>query len=161
MKIFISALLVLWSLNSSAETEATVKVVLTPAGSFVAKSNAVTGFAEKSGDTVSAKNITVDLQSLKTGISLRDEHTLKHLDAAKYPQAILVSATGKAGKGEGVLKIKNIEKKVSGTYEIQGSELIAEFPVKLSEYEITGIRYMSVGVKDEVVLHVAVPLHTK
>ncbi len=158
MKIYLNLLVLLFAVQAFAESEAVVDVVLTPAGSFKAKTGQVTGFAEKNGDAVSAKNILVDLKSLKTGISVRDEHTLKYLEAEKFPQAVLVSATGKNGQGEGLLKIKNIEKKVSGKYEIKGSELIAEFPVKLSEFEIKGIRYMGVGVKDEVKLHIVVPL---
>ena len=141
-----------------ADSNASVEVVLKPAGSFVGKTSEVTGFATQKGGAVSASNITVNLKSLKTGIELRDKHTLKHLEADKFPQAILVSATGKGGKGTGKIKIKGIEKNISGTFEIKGSELEAKFPLSLKDFNITGINYMGVGVKDEVKLTITVPL---
>ncbi len=143
---------------SIAENSAVVDVALNPAGSFKAKTSEVKGEALLKGDTVTASNIIVNLKSLKTGIEVRDSHTLKHLEADKYTEAILVSATGKGGKGEGVIKIKGIEKKIAGTYKVNGNQLDADFPLQLSDFQISGIRYMGVGVKDQVVLHVSVPL---
>ena len=157
-----NSLIVLVTLSLSAlvhaENLATVDVNLTPAGSFKAKTSEVKGEALLKGDTVTATNIIVNLKSLKTGIEVRDSHTLKHLEADKFPEAILVNATGKNGKGEGLIKIKGIEKKISGKYTINGSQLEAEFPLQLSEFQISGIRYMGVGVKDQVLLHVSIPL---
>lgn len=142
----------------SLAQEASVDVKLSPAGSFVAKSTDVSGFAELKGDVVTAKNIVVTLKNIKTGIALRDDHTRKHLQVDKFPEAVLVSAHGQGGKGEGVIKIKGIQKKISGTYKISGKKLMADFPLKLSEFQISGIKYMGVGVKDEVIVHVTVPL---
>lgn len=141
-----------------ADPNAAVDIVLKPAGSFVAKTSEVSGFATLKGTSVSASNITVNLKSLKTGIELRDKHTVKHLEADKNPQAILVSAQGSNGQGTGIIKIKGIEKKIAGTYTIKGSELEAKFPLSLKDFNITGINYMGVGVKDEVKLTITVPL---
>lgn len=154
---FLGIFAVLFALNAKAQ-EATVDVSLSPAGSFVGKTADIKGTATLKGDTVEAQNIIVSLKDLKTGIKLRDEHTQKHLETAKFPEAVLVTATGKDGKGEGVLKIRGIEKKVTGTYTIEGSVLKAEFPIKFSEYNITGIKYMGVGVQDEGKIRVAVPI---
>lgn len=156
--LFLFVIALVMSPLASAETSAVVDIALNPAGSFKAKTEDVKGDAILKGDTVTASNITVNLKSLKTGIEVRDSHTLKYLEADKYPEAVLVSATGKSGKGEGTIKIKGIEKKISGTYSVNGNQLDAEFPLKLSEFQISGIRYMGVGVKDQVVLHVSVPL---
>mgnify|MGYP001202154416 CR=1 FL=1 len=145
------------STNLQAQ-QATVGVTLIPAGSFKAKSTDVKGFATKKGDEVSAKNIVVDLKDLKTGVDLRDKHTKKHLETDKFPQAILVSATGKGGKGTGVIKIRGIEKNIAGTYKVEGNTLVAQFPLVLSEFGITGIKYMGVGVDDEVRVQVSVPI---
>jgi polyisoprenoid-binding protein YceI len=98
------------------------------------------------------------LKNVTTGITLRDEHTKKHLEVDKYPEAVLVSATGKDGKGEGVVKIHGVERSVKGTYEINNDKLTANFPLKLSEFGIEGIKYMGVGVQDEVQLTVTVPV---
>lgn len=157
MKKFLFSIIIFASLALQAQ-QATVDVVLTPAGSFKGKTADVKGFATKNGDEFTAKNITVGLKSLKTGVELRDKHTLKHLQVDKHPNAILVSATGKGGKGTGIIKIKGIEKPIAGTYKIAGNTLQAKFPLKISEFGITGIKYMGVGVDDEVVIEVSVPV---
>lgn len=142
----------------SWSASAIVDVSLSPAGSFKGKTAEVKGFATQKGAEVSAKNIVVNLKSLKTGVELRDKHTLKHLDTDKYPEAVLISATGKNGKGTGKIRIRGIEKDITGTYKIEGKELLAEFKLNLPDFKITGINYMGAGVEDEVVLHIAVPL---
>jgi hypothetical protein len=148
----------LLSLSTWADPSATVDVTLSPAGSFKGKTSQVKGQAILKGDTVTASNLVVNLGSLKTGIDVRDTHTLKHLEVSKYPEAILVSATGRGGKGEGLIRIKGIEQKISGTYTVKGSELVADFPLHLSDFKIVGLKYMGIGVKDEVKLHVVVPI---
>lgn len=158
---FVPLLLPLSALFFSGITwaaSAVVDVALSPAGSFKAKTGEVKGFAIKKGEEVSAQNIVVSLRGLKTGVELRDKHTLKHLETDKHPDAVLVSAKGKNGKGVGKIRIRGIEKNISGTYKIKGTELMAEFKLKLPDFKITDINYLGVGVEDEVVLHVAVPV---
>jgi len=137
---------------------AVVDVSLSPAGSFKGKTSDVKGFVTKKGDEVSAQNIIVSLKNLKTGVELRDKHTQKHLETEKFPEAVLLSAKGKDGKGTGKIKIRGIEKDISGTYKINGNELEAEFKLNLTDFKITNVKYMGAGVDDEVVLHVAVPV---
>jgi len=137
---------------------ASVDISLSPAGSFKGKTNDVKGFAVKKGDEVSAQNITVNLKALKTGIELRDKHTQKHLETEKYPTAVLLSAKGKGGKGVGKIRIRGVEKDISGTYKLNGNELQAEFKLNLADFKITNVKYMGAGVEDEVVLQVAIPV---
>lgn len=161
-KITIIGLLLLCSnaLANGGSAEADVK--LSPTGDFVAKTADVSGVATVNGDSVEADKIIVKLKNLKTGMSLRDKHAQeKYLETEKFPEAILTKASGKGGKGSGMLKIKGIEKQVSGTYKIDGKFLKAEFPIKLSDYGITGVKYMGVGVDDEVNLRVSVPTKQK
>ncbi|QDK39358.1 YceI family protein [Bdellovibrio sp. NC01] len=157
MKIILVTASLLFSSLSFAQM-AVVDVSLRPAGSFKVKTSDVKGFAEKKADHFEAHNIVVNLKGIQTGVSLRDEHTKKHLDVEKYPDAVLVSATGKDGKGEGVLRIRGIDHKIQGSYKLEGSNLVAQFPLKLSDYKIDGIKYMGVGVSDEVNLLVTVPV---
>lgn len=141
--------------NGSAEAD----VSLTPAGDFKAKSEDVKGFAVMKGAQVSAENVVVSLKNLKTGISLRDKHAReKYLEVEKYPEITLVKAVGKNGKGIGRIKYRGVEKNVSGTYQIKGSNLLASFPIKLSDFNVKGIKYMGVGVDDEVKINVTLPL---
>jgi polyisoprenoid-binding protein YceI len=137
---------------------ASVGITLTPAGSFKIKCTEVHGFVEKSGTEYNAKNILVGLKNLTTGVDVRDTHTKKYLEVEKFPNAILVSAKGKNGKGEGILRVKGIDQKIEGTYKIADDMLIAEFPIKLSDFKINDIKYMGVGVDDDAQLTVSVPI---
>lgn len=158
MRIFGSILPVLLFSQLSFAQSAIVDVVLNPMGDFKAKTTDVKGYAYKEGDKVKAQNIIVNLKSLKTSIESRDKHAQKYLETDKHPEAILSAAVGENGKGKGKIKIKGIEKVVEGTYKIQGDKLAANFKLKLSDFKIEGINYMGVGVEDEVVLNVVVPL---
>lgn len=158
MMSFILSALFLSQFSFSQSVEVDVK--LSPAGSFTAKTSDVTGEALYKGDSVMASNVKVNLKSLKTGIELRDEHTLKHLDVANHPEAVLIKAMGKGGKGKAKIKLRGKEKMVEGTYKISGDKkkLDATFPIALSEFDITGIKYMGVGVKDQVTVRLQLPL---
>lgn len=158
MKSALSLFVLCFGVRCLAEQKAEVKVSLSPAGSFSATTTEVSGSAKKQGDSYVAQKISVVLKNLDSGIDLRDKHIQEHLKTNEFPEAILISAIGKDGQGEGLLKIRGIEKKIQGTYQIIGNELTAEFPLKLSDFGITGIRYMGIGAKDEVRLKVTVPL---
>ena len=149
----------LFSLSCAAFAQsASVAIKLKPAGNFTGKTSKVTGFATMKGANVEAKNVVVDLRTLETGIEVRDEHTKKHLAVDKFPEAVLVSATGSGGKGTGVIRIKGIEQPIAGTYKVEGGNLVADFPLTLSKFQITGIKYMGVGVDDTVKVSIAIPL---
>ncbi len=133
-------------------------IKLSPAGAFTGKTPDVKGFVKKVGSKFIGENIVVSLKNIKTGMALRDKHTQEHLGTDKHPDAILVKAEGENGKGKGVIKIRGIEKEVEGTYKVDGKNLVASFPIKLSDFKIEGIRYMGVGVKDQAVVNVNVPI---
>ncbi len=137
---------------------ASVDIKLSPAGGFVGKTEEVKGFVKKVGNKFIGENIIVNLKSLKTGMSLRDKHTQDHLGTAQHPEAVLVKAEGENGKGKGVIRIRGIEKPIEGTFKVQGNQMSATFPLKLSEFKIENIRYMGVGVKDQVMVNVTVPV---
>jgi len=154
----ISLFVLNWSPVSLASGSVTVKIQMRPAGSFEIKTQDIKGQAVQSGNQVSASNVIVDLRNLKTGIELRDEHTLNYLDVKNYPEAILLSASGSGGNGTGKIKIRGITKDIAGTYIISNGMLEAEFPLKLADFNITGVRYMNVGVKEEIKLKVSLPV---
>ena len=156
-KIFSAVLVTCLSVMALAQ-EAVVNVVLHPAGSFKAKTTSVKGTIVRSGTDFKATNIVVDLSTLTTGISLRDEHTKKHLDVKTFPEAVLVSAQGHDGKGTGTIKIRGVQKDISGTYEVADNKLTAHFPLQLSDFKIDGIKYMGIGVDDKVTLDVTLPV---
>lgn len=161
MERFFSIVTLIFSLSVFAETASMqAKVVLRPAGSFVAETDKVKGEAVKTPDGgVSAENIVIDLRTLHTGVGLRDKHLKDKIQVEKYPETKLVKATGKNGKGIAEIEFMGMKKKVEGTYKIEGKSLNAEFPINLPDFNITGIKYMGIGVKDEVVIAVKVPLN--
>ena len=135
-----------------------IDVALSPAGSFKAQTQKVEGSAYRTVDGIEAKDVSIDLKSITTGMSLRDKHTKEHLLVSKYPEAKLIKAIGKNGKGTATIAIRGKTQDVSGTYKIVGDTVKAEFPMKLSDLDITGVRYMAVGVKDQVMVHIELPL---
>jgi len=155
---FLAVILLTLYLAKVDASSVQVKVTLSPTGSFVAKTGDVTGFATETKSIVSAKDVRVKVKGLQTGVALRDKHLLKRLDSEKFPEIILVKASGRSGKGTGVIKIKGIEKPISGTYKITNNICEAVFPLKISEFGIDDVSYMGVGVDDEVEISVSIPL---
>lgn len=160
MKLFVLIVTLMLSSFAWADGSVVVDIVLNPMGDFKAKTTEIKGEATQKGDEVSAENIVVNLKSLKTGVELRDKHTQKHLETDKFPEAVLMKATGKGGKGQGHIKIRGIEKDITGTYTISGNTLSAEFPLSLADFNMKDINYMGIGVEDSVTLHVTLPLKT-
>ncbi len=136
----------------------TVDVSLSPAGSFQIKSTKVRGNVTKAGGKISGKDINVSVKSLKTGIELRDEHMHKRLDPKNHKKIIIEQAIGAKGNGVAIINIKGIRKKIKFTYKEMGSMVKANFKLSLKDYKISDLRYMGVGVEDEISVTALVPL---
>lgn len=137
----------------------TVALKMSPIGSFEAKSSALKGVAKKAGAGITASGITLPLSTLTTGMGLRDNHMKdKYLEVKKYPEAVVTMASGSGGKGKAKLKMRGVEKEVEGTYKVVGAFVEAQFEIKLSDFNITGIRYQGIGVKDTAQVTAVVPL---
>jgi polyisoprenoid-binding protein YceI len=155
---FLTAGLVCFGVQWANAESVEVTVKLSPVGSYVAKTNSIEGNVVVEGGKVKASNIKVAAKTLKTGIELRDKHTLERIEADKHPEIVLVTGEGADGKGKGTIKIKGIEKPISGTYKVDGNTLKAQFKISLKEFGIEKVRYLGVGVKDEVEIKVQVPV---
>jgi len=161
MKTLFSFLVLSFGMLAQAG-ELTVAVQLSPAGSFEARSSDVRheGNVTRTKDNFVLTDVAMPLESLHSGISLRDKHMhQKYFETKKYPEARLTKAVGKEGRFAGLLKIRNVTKKVTGTYEWKGSRLVAVFKTRLSDFKIQSARYLGLGVKDEV--EVAVDLNVE
>lgn len=158
LKKVIPFLLFLYSLQVLAAGSVDVKVVLTLGTSFTISTSDVQGSVTKAGDGFQASSIVVQLKNIKTGIALRDSHTLKHLEAEKYPDVKLITAEGKSGEGKGSIEIKGIKKDIKGTYKVDGTNLIADFDLNIKDFKIENVRYMGVGVKDIVHVTAKIPI---
>ena len=146
---------------------------ITVGGSFDAKTTALSGSvtASASGSPAFEGSFAVDLRTLDTGISLRNEHLReKYLEVDKapgYDKAILSDIDLKGlkpdapdGKGAftGSLTLHGVKKTVTGPVEVRkaGASLRvkASFPVNLSDYNISEPSYLGVGVKNTVQVEV-------
>lgn len=158
MKIYI----VLLAFCSLAFAEPAVEIDFKVSGgiNFKATTKNVKGKVILQNGEYIAQGIAVDLKTLSTKMDLRDDHMKnKYLEVSKYPEATLVFGKGKGGKGIGKIKIRGIEKEIKGTYRpISDQEVEARFDINLSDFNIKGIRYMGVGVKDILNVKAIVPL---
>jgi polyisoprenoid-binding protein YceI len=147
--------------------EVTVTCPLTVGGSFEAKTQKLTGdLAVGEGSQAVKGALTVDLQSLETGIGLRDKHLkTTYLEVEKGPEfseARLQDIRVERLKGKttfrGLLTLHGQQREVSGTADIKpagnGYRMEATFPVKVSEFQIPEPTYLGVGVADEVTVRV-------
>lgn len=135
-----------------------VHVKLFPVGSYVAKTSQVQGRVTLSGGKVQASNIRVQAKTLKTGLALRDKHTQERLQTDQFPEIILVKGQGSGGKGTGTINLKGIEKPIVGTYKIEGRMIKAQFKLSIKQFGIENVKYLGVGVKDEVEITVQLPV---
>lgn len=161
--LFLIFLIILnFGFYGSSETLAQVDVTLNPMGDFKAKTKDISGEAFLKKDEVYAENVTVKLESLSSGIALRDKHMKeKYLQIAQFPEAKLIKAIGKNGKGSAKIKIRDQEKIVKGTYKIENKELVASFNLNLRDFGIQDVSYKNIGVEDEVKITVILPLREK
>lgn len=138
------------SLNAFA-SEIVVKVSLSPAGSFEAKTTKVRGEIKKVGNKFTAESLWVKVEELKTGIDLRDEHFRKHLNFEKFPRIAFNKIEASNGKGTGELVVNEIPNKVEFTYkELNYKKVEATFKVKASSFKLKEARYLEIGVDDDV-----------
>jgi polyisoprenoid-binding protein YceI len=147
--------------------DVSVKCPMTIGGSFDAKTTALTGTISISGASALDGSLAVDLRTLDTGISLRNDHLREgYLEVDKgagFDKAVLseitltgLNAEALDGKGtfSGSLTLHGVKKTVSGPAEVRraaaGTRVKASFPVNLPDYNIAEPRYLGVGVKNTV-----------
>jgi polyisoprenoid-binding protein YceI len=157
--------------------QANVRVTcpMTVGGSFEAKTTALSGSvtARASQSPVFDGHLAVDLRTLDTGITLRNEHlreTYLEVDKGQgYDQATVseielngLNADAPAGgKGSftGSLTLHGVTQMVTGPVDVRhagaGLRVQASFPVNLSDFGIREPRYLGIGVKNTVQVQVA------
>jgi polyisoprenoid-binding protein YceI len=155
-------LLFLFSCGLACANQIEIRIKLNPSGSFNAKSDAlkVEGELKVAAAGFSVKNITLPLETLETGLSLRNEHMKKkYFEVERYPEATLVEAVGSQGNFKGRLEVHGVQREIEGKYQIQEGVLETQFPCRLSDFRIKAANYMGVGVEDEVLVHAAIPVN--
>lgn len=160
MKTTLIALILTFSVSAFAN-KVTLNVSLSPAGSFQAVSNKAKGNIIKQGETFTADKISVSIESFKTGIDLRDEHTWKHMNSSKHPKAVLTDVKGQGGKATGTLEVNGVKKPVNIAYAVAGENINAKFSVKASEFGMSKAEYLGVGVNDTINVEATLPYKTR
>jgi len=149
--------------------EVTVMCPLTVGGSFEAKTKNLSGDVTPASDEQGAVRgaLKVELQTLETGIGIRDRHMKNnYLEVEKGPDFSTATIEDiRVEKLEGktvftaMLSLHGQKKKVSGAAELQQKDgkirVQAQFPVKVSEFEIPAPTYLGVGVRDEIQVKVS------
>lgn len=146
---------------------------LTLGGSFEAKSSALTGtLAVDPARTTLAGELSVDLQTLDTGIALRNQHMRdNYLEVQKgdgYAKAVISNidiGVVSQGVSDGTrafsarFRLHGAAQPITGraTLTRRGSavRVQASFPVRLADHGIADPRYLGVGVGKEVIVNAA------
>jgi polyisoprenoid-binding protein YceI len=140
-------------------------------GSFDARTNAIAGTLTAGSNRTLAGELSVDLTTLDTGISLRNTHMRdNYLEVGKgdeYSHAVLSDIA--LGEGDpatfegktrftGTLRLHGQRKPITGEARLErnGSNVTVEatFPVVLQDFGIEKPRYLGVGVRDQVQVRV-------
>lgn len=113
-------------------------------------------------DDIANATIEFDLNDLKTGIELRDEHMKdNYLEVKKFSKAKLIIkdlAIDSKNLGEqkfkGVLNLHGQEKEISGTFKFDNlsekKKLDSNFSIKLSDFGVKIPEYKGITIADEV-----------
>jgi polyisoprenoid-binding protein YceI len=137
---------------------------LTVGGSFEAKTNNLSGdLAPASGQPGAVGGtLKVDLQTLETGIRMRDQHLKstylevekgRDFSLATIDDIRLEKLDGKS-VFSGTLTLHGQRKPITGTADVQQKDgrirVQARFSLKVSDFHITAPMYLGVGVRDEI-----------
>jgi len=141
---------------------------LTVGGSFEARTKSVSGevaaSAAEPGSVTGA--VRVDLQTLETGIAVRDRHMREnYLEVERGPEfavatfdQIRVEKLDGKSTFKGTLLLHGQRQEVTGTADVQQRDgrirVQAQFPIKVSSFQIPKPTYLGVGVKDEIQIKV-------
>lgn len=159
LRLFSTITIVCFALPSFAKPSVSLSLKMTVGADFIANSAVVKGYAKEVDGKFIAENISVPVATLDAGLSTRTKHMQDtYLEKDKYPEVKLIKAEGSKGQGTGIIEIHGVQKPISGTYKIEKGELEATFIVKIPEYNIAKVKYMGVGVKDDVKVVVRVPV---
>jgi polyisoprenoid-binding protein YceI len=148
--------------------EVVVVCPLTVGGSFEARTKSVSG--EVAASAAEPGNLSgalrVDLQTLETGIAVRDRHMRdNYLEVEKGPEfavatfdQIRVEKLHGKSTFKGTLLLHGQKQEVTGTADLQQRDgrirVQAQFPIKVSAFQIPKPTYLGVGVRDEIQIKV-------
>jgi hypothetical protein len=148
---------------TGARADGVIKVIvkLSPAGSFTAKSEKVKGTVIRSGDSFTSEKLSVSIDSLKTGINLRDEHFWKYLKHPAIQKITLTGLKASGGKGTATLEVNGVKKPVDITYSESDNQVKALIRASAKEFNLPPEKYLGISVLDEVTIEAQVDYANK
>ena len=135
---------------SWADGSITVYVKLSPAGSFKAKSDKLKGTVIRDGANFTSEKLSVTIDTLKTGINLRDEHFWKYLKHPSIQKITLTDLKASGGRGTGILEVNGVKKPVEIFYKEEGSRVQANIKTSAKLFNLPFEKYLGITVLDEV-----------
>lgn len=149
------------------KAEIVIVCPMTVGGSFEAKTTAMSGeLGARPGDAM-VGSLQVNLRTLDTGIGLRDRHMRdNYLEVQKgpdYATATLEDIRVEKLEGKtvmkGLLRLHGQRREVQGTAEIRNENgrvrVLAQFPLKVTDFQIAKPSYLGVGVREEIQVKVS------
>jgi polyisoprenoid-binding protein YceI len=154
--------------------EVVVVCPLTIGGSFEARTRMVRGEITPSAEspTTMSGALRVDLQTLETGIGVRDKHMRQnYLEVQKGPEfaeaaidQIHIDKLDGKTRFTGTLLLHGQRREIAGTAELKPQDgrvrVQAQFPIRVSEFAIAEPTYLGVGVRDEIQVKVTITVAT-
>lgn len=152
--------------------EVVVTCPLTIGGRFEARTKELSGdlawAADRPGILEGA--LRVPLQTLETGIALRDRHMhSNYLEVDKgsdFATAVLedlrIDRLDGKSAFSGTLSLHGQRKEITGTAQVQQRDgafrVRAQFALRVSDFQIPAPNYLGVGVRDEILVHVTLTM---
>ncbi|MDA8791860.1 YceI family protein [Bacteriovoracaceae bacterium] len=128
----------------------TMKIGLSPMGSFEAKTSKVYGKVKKGKKGYTTKNLYIETKSLKTGIDLRDKHLKEKLLYKKHPKITIEKGTFKGKSGVAIINVMGKKKKIKFKGKVVKNKLNFEFDLSMKDFGVKKVKYLGVGAKDKV-----------
>jgi polyisoprenoid-binding protein YceI len=148
-----------------------ILVPLKPGGAFTATAPSLSGTLtlDQAKPARLTGDVSMDLATIDTGIGLRNQHLRenylevakgKGFDKAVLSEILMNDADGEAFEGRtpftGMLLLHGVKHPVEGTAEIHrdglGRRVQAEFPLVLTDFQITPPLYLGVGVANRLLV---------
>jgi hypothetical protein len=158
LKLFVVAILLAAQTALSATPGVIVKVSLFPAGSFEIKSDKIEGKGKKVGKSYTADELKVPVDSLDTGINLRNEHMRKRLSPKGETHVVVKNVKAGKDSGTAMITVGGVTKEITFKSKDNGDgTATATFDLNLPDFEVKDVNYKGVGVEDTVSVEATVP----
>lgn len=135
-----------------------ILATLSPAGSLEIQSDELLGQLVKDNEAIKAKVIFVKIDSLDSGIVLRNEHIHKYLGLEKFKKISLSNVLISDNKGVGTLDLNGVKNKIEFEVKKVGKNLTSTFKVDRNTHKLPKAEFMGVSVDDNVVITVTFPM---